>query len=78
MTIAVRSIYYKAVTPSFRILYLDDELWRQWLFGDNRKRIEIYRRLTKVSSDIREIAWIPLDKIPESQKEELIFTISQL
>lgn len=78
MTIAVRSIYYKAVTPSFRILYLNDELWRQWLFGSNRKRIEIYRKLTKVSSDIREIAWIPLDNIPESQKEELIFTISQL
>lgn len=78
MTIAVRSIYYKAVTPSFRILYLDDGLWGQWLFGSNRKRIEIYRRLTKVSSDIREIAWIPLDKTPESQKEKLIFTISQL
>lgn len=78
MTIADRSIYYKAVTPSFRIFYLDDELWRQWLVGSSRKRIEIYRRLTKVSSDIREIAWIPLDNIPEPQKEELIFTISQL
>lgn len=44
MTIAVRSIYYKAVTPSFRILYLNDELWGQWLFGSNRKHIEIYKR----------------------------------
>ena len=78
MTIAVRSIYYKAVTPSFRILYLDDELWGKWLFGNNYKRIAIYRSLTKVSPDIREIAWIPLDNIPESQKQELIFTLSQL
>ena len=45
MTIAVRSIYYKAVTPSFRILYLNDELWGQWLFGSNRKHIEIYKSL---------------------------------
>lgn len=78
MTIAVRSIYYKAVTPSFRILNLDDGLWFKWLYCNNHKRIQIYKNLTNVSSDIREIAWIPLEGIPESKKEELIFTLSQL
>jgi len=64
MRIAVRLIYYKAVTPSMDILELDDETWRKFLYGSNRKRIETVcslRGSEGLASYVRECAWIPLD-----------------
>lgn len=64
MRIAVRFIYYKPVTPSMYILDLDDETWRKFLYGSNRKRIETVcslRGTESLASYVRECAWIPLD-----------------
>lgn len=64
MRIAVRFIYYKAATPSMFILDLEDESWRQFLYGSNRKRIELVCALLGkeyLKDHVRECAWIPLE-----------------
>lgn len=64
MRIAVRLIYYKAVTPSMDIFDLDDETWTHFLYGSNRKRIETICSLKgsdHMTTHVRECAWIPLE-----------------
>jgi len=63
MKIAVRCIYYKAVTPSCDIIDLPYDQWMDFLHGDNDTRRKIVCRVLDkeyMSTYIREIAWIPL------------------
>lgn len=63
MRLAVRKIYYKAVTPSCDIIDLDYETWMKFFHGDNETRIEIVCKITGkeyMISSTREIAWFPL------------------
>ncbi len=73
--IAVRCLYYKAVTPNFRILCLDEKNWRKWLWGNNSERIQIYEKIIGHTADIREITWIYL-RLSEEQKQELISVLN--
>lgn len=69
--IAVRCIYWKPVTPSCDILFMEQETWDNFRFGDKDKRKEIVLKLLgkeDMSSYIKEIVWIPLD----GQKKLLI------
>lgn len=64
MKVAIRCIYYKAVTPSCDIVGMDGDIWRKFLFSGGHKRKEIALRLLNKESmmgHVREIAWIPLD-----------------
>ena len=64
MKIAVRCIYYKAVTPSCDIIELPYDQWMTFLHGDASKRKEIVCSVLEkdyMLSSIREVAWIPLD-----------------
>lgn len=64
MRLAVRKIYYKAVTPSCDIIELDYDTWIKFLHGDNMTRIEIVCKATGKEDMIchtREIAWFPLE-----------------
>ena len=64
MTIIVRCIYHKAVTPSCDVLVLDRDEFRTFLYAKQQERIRIV--LTKLNKPhlfgtVREIAWIPYD-----------------
>ena len=61
MKIAIRCIYHKAVTPSCDIVYMNNETWDRFRFG-NRKQIAL-ELLGKedISEYIKEVVWIPLD-----------------
>lgn len=61
MKIAIRCIYHKAVTPSCDIVYMNNEIWDRFRFG-NRKQIAL-ELLGKedMSEYIKEVVWIPLD-----------------
>ena len=64
MKVAMRCIYYKAVTPSCDIVEMNGDIWREFLFSGGHKRKEIALRLLNKESmmgHVREIAWIPLD-----------------
>lgn len=64
MKVAIRFIYYKAVTPSMYITELKGEDWSSFLYGDNDERREIACRVLNmeaVRSAIREVSWIPLE-----------------
>lgn len=71
MTIAVRCIYYMAVTPNFLVVDLPDDKWRTFLWKRN-SRIDIIRPYLKCpDASIREIAWIPLEGMSKAAKNEL-------
>lgn len=64
MKVAIRFIYYKAVTPSMYITELKGEDWSSFLYGDNDERREIACRvlnMESIRSAIREVSWIPLE-----------------
>lgn len=64
MRLAVRKIYYKAVTPSCDVINLDYDTWIKFLHGDNLTRKTIVCQVTgkeNMISYTREIAWFPLD-----------------
>ena len=64
MRLAVRKIYYKAVTPSCDVIDLDYDTWMKFLHGDNESRKEIVCKVTGKEDMIghtREIAWFPLE-----------------
>lgn len=66
MRVALRCIYYKAVTPSMDIVEMPSETWTAFLHGNNLQRIEIATRLLNkeyLRGSIREIAWIPIDDL---------------
>ena len=45
MRIALRCIYYKAVTPSCDIVDMDDATWKEFLHTGGNKRKEIALKL---------------------------------
>ena len=64
MRLAVRKIYYKAVTPSCDVINLDYNTWMKFLHGNNETRKEIVCKVTGKEDMIgytREIAWFPLE-----------------
>ena len=64
MRLAVRKIYYKAVTPSCDVIELDYDMWMKFLHGSNDTRKEIVCKVTCKDDMIgytREIAWFPLE-----------------
>ena len=64
MKIAVRCIYYKAVTQSCDIIELPYDQWMTFLHGDSSKRKEIVCSVLEkdyMLSSIWEIAGIALD-----------------
>lgn len=64
MRLAVRKIYYKAVTPSCDVIDLDYDTWMKFLHGNNETRKEIVCKVTGKEDLIgytREIAWFPLE-----------------
>ena len=71
MRIALRCIYYKAVTPSCDIVDMDDATWEEFLHTGGNKRKEIVLKLLDkewLMSYVKEVVWIPLegqDKLKE-------------
>lgn len=64
MTIIVRCIFHKAVTPTCDILCLDKEEWRTFLYADPKDRMQMaLKKLNKVYllGAVREMVWIPYD-----------------
>ena len=65
MRVAIRFIFYKAVTPSCDIVDIDDDTWSLFLRSDKVERIRIALHLLhkkeSLESKIREIAWFPLN-----------------
>lgn len=73
MKIAVRCLYYRPITPNFLILNLEENIWSKFLWGDNKIRIGIViPYLPNEHPPIRELSWIPLDSLSESDKLILI------
>ena len=72
MKIAVRCIYHLPVTPDFLIVDLTDEEWPNFLHHP-AERVRIIRPYIKKPgpAEIKEISWIPLDKLTEDEKDEL-------
>ena len=73
MKIAVRCIYHLAVSPNFIIVDLPDDVWKTFL-GARRapwERVNIIRPYIRKPgpTGIKEIAWIPLDKLTEDEKD---------
>lgn len=71
MKIAVRCIYYKAVTPNFIVVDLPDNKWGTFLWKRSSRINIIKPYLRCPSASIREIAWIPLEGLSEVAKIEL-------
>ena len=71
MRIALRCIYYKAVTPSCDIIDMDDATWKEFLHTGGHMRKEIALKLLDkewLMSHVKEVVWIPLegqDKLKE-------------
>ena len=76
MTIAVRCLYYRPITPNFLIIDLSQEQWSKFLWGDKQTRIEIIKSfLSEAHPPIREVAWIPLKDLSDSSKSTLIINL---
>lgn len=76
MKIAVRCIFTHPITPNFLIIDLKHDKWQEFFCGDKYKRIEIVGPyLPKAHCAIREISWIPLDGLSESDKSVLIINL---
>ena len=64
MQVAVRCIYYMAVTPSCDVINMNEETWHRFRLADTHERKQIVLELLgkeDMSHKIKEIAWIPLD-----------------
>ena len=75
MKIAVRCIYHLPVTPNFIIVDLPYEVFQAFLGARLApwERVNIIRPyITKPGpTEIKEIAWIPLDYLSNDEKDEL-------
>lgn len=73
MKIAVRCLYYRPITPNFLILNLEENIWSKFLWGNTQTRIDIVIPcLPSEHPPIRELSWIPLEGLSESDKSVLI------
>lgn len=64
MKVAISCIYYKAVCPSFDVVDMDTDTWREFFLADGLHRKDIACKILKTEfmrSSIKEIAWVPLD-----------------
>ena len=63
MKIAIALIYDKAVKPSFFIIEMSLEDWREFLHGNQRVRQDMIvpKVAPSVEGSVRELVWIPLD-----------------
>jgi len=64
MQVAVRCIYYMAVTPSCDVIDMNEETWNKFRFADSYERKQIVLELLGkeyMSDKIKEIVWIPLN-----------------
>lgn len=76
MKIAIRCLYNRPITPNFLIIDLNEEVWRKFLWGDKKTRIEMIKPfLSEPHPSIREIAWIPLKDLSDSSKSTLIINL---
>ena len=76
MKIAVRCQYFRPITPNFLILNLEEKIWSRFLWGDTQTRIDIViPYLPCEHPPIRELSWIPLDGLSESDKTILIINL---
>lgn len=64
MKVAVRCIYYKAVTPSCDIIDMDYDTWIEFFNADLTKRkamvLQMLNSPYRTQGNVKEIAWIPL------------------
>ena len=76
MRTVVRCLYYLPITPNFLIVDLPDNEWRIFL-NNPKERVSIIRPYIRESgpTEIREVAWIPLESLTEEMKEKLIEAI---
>jgi len=61
--IAVRLIYFKAVTPSMDILALSEQQWREFFLAspiERRHLCCLWLDRLHLETSVREVAWIPL------------------
>ena len=76
MTIAAICIPYMPVRPIFLILKLIGADYWNFLLADKRKRLEMVRPyLPKYHPSIREVVWIPIDHLSNSDKSILIINL---
>lgn len=62
MRVAIRCIYYKAVTPSCDVVDMPEKVWNEFLYADAERRRTIACELTNHEEVyVREVARIPLD-----------------
>ena len=79
MKVALRCLYHKPVTPNFLIVDLPDEIWPKFNWADKYERIRIIQPfIRKPYPSIREIAWIPLKGLKDSEMMELEMACKEL
>ncbi|MDE5822078.1 MAG: hypothetical protein K2H63_06315 [Paramuribaculum sp.] len=71
MRIVVRCLYYLPITPNFLLVDLPDNEWRIFL-NNPKERVSIIRPYIREPgpTEIREIAWIPLENLSDDEKAE--------
>lgn len=79
MKIAVRCLFHKPVTPNFLIVELQGQEWTKFLWADKYERIRIIQPfITKPCPSLREIAWILLDGLKDSEMMDLELACKEL
>ena len=74
--VAIRCIFTRPITPNFLVINLADEIWTRFLWGDTRKRIDIVKPyLPRDCPTIREVSWIPLDRMSNQAKIVMIINL---
>ena len=63
MRVAIALIHYKAVTPTYLIVEMCDDIWHKFLHSSQRVRQEMIVPKLKphLVGTIRELVWLPLD-----------------
>lgn len=79
MKIAVRCLFHKPVRPNFLIVDLEGQEWTHFLWADKYERTRIIQPfITKPCPSIRDIAWIPLDALKDSEMMDLELACKEL
>lgn len=74
--VAIRCIFTRPITPNFLVINLAKKIWGKFLWGDTKTRIDIVRPyLPRDYPTIREVSWIPLDRLSNSDKSILIINL---
>ena len=79
MKIAVRYLFHKPVRPNSLIVDMEGQEWTHFLWTDKYERIWIIHPfITKPCASIRDIAWIPLDGLKDSEMIDLEMACKEL